>query len=85
VPDLPHFLFDEAFTAGQFSGFISASRSFKEVTGIVTNGDTTVQFETDLNVDDARAVLESLGPFDPSRHPVPVTMPVSAETIAHRE
>jgi hypothetical protein len=85
VRELPNFHFDEAFNAGRFSGFVATSRSFKSLDGIVTDGDTTVQFATDLAIDDARTILESLGPFDPATHPVPVALTSSAPMISRRE
>ena len=72
VQELPNFLYDEPFAAGPFSGYVFTTRSFKSVEGVVSDGDTTVQFETDLDLEDARTILESLRAFDPTRQPEPL-------------
>jgi hypothetical protein len=75
VSELPSFLLDVPFVAGSFTGFVSDhSNSFDELDGLVTDGNTIVEFTTDLDVDAARSVLESLRPFEPAVHPTPVDL-----------
>jgi hypothetical protein len=75
ISELPNYLLDVPFVAGSFAGFVSDdSNSFDELDGFVTDGNTIVEFATDLDVDDARLVLESLRPFEPAIHPTPVDL-----------
>jgi hypothetical protein len=72
--ELPNIHLEVPFVAGSFAGFVSESNSFDVVSGIVTDGNTIVEFSTDLDVDDARSVLESLEPFEPAIHATPVDL-----------
>lgn len=74
ISELPNYFLEVPFVAGSFAGFVSDSNSFDEFNGIVTDGNTIVEFATDLDVDDARVVLESLRPFEPAMHATPVDL-----------
>jgi hypothetical protein len=78
VSDLPNWYLHEPFAAGRFSGFVSTSNSFDSLDGLVSDGKTSVQFATDLDVEDARSVLESLRPFEPVVQPKPVDLAQTA-------
>jgi hypothetical protein len=74
VSDLPNWYLDEPFAAGRFSGFVSTSNSFDSLDGLVSDTNTSVHFATDLDVEDARSILEALRRFDPAVQPTPVDL-----------
>jgi hypothetical protein len=57
----------EPFQAGRFTGW--AAESPMGTNGTMSDGETTVSFQTDLPAADAAVVMATLVPFDPATDP----------------
>lgn len=60
----------EPFRAGSFAGRVE--EGIPQTYGVVSDGTTTVTFDTDLSAADVAVVLASLAPLDPAREPASI-------------